>query len=189
MKVNKSCRKNITWKVKFWVMPVLYLLAWGKNAYALASPQAMTIGISVFLLMNLCIFCLLFKSQFNQVKNSAVNALFIEKVISKKTLLSFLVWMPLIVIGALFDEISFMVLSTIAMWFSVFMFLFSTSKEFNIIPPDIACDDEFENQRKHNAFTDEERKVGINPATGLPLVTGSSDASGSSYGTSNFNSN
>lgn len=189
MKVNKNRRTNITWKVKFWIMPVLYLIAWGRNAYVLASPQAMTIGISVFLLMNLLIFCLLFKSQFNRVKDSIINAMFIDDVISKKTLLSFLAWAPLIIIGGLIGELSFMVLSTIALWISAFIFLFSNSKKLNAISPDIACEDNlaFKNKRTRNMFIDEDRRGGINPATGLPLVTGCSDASGSVYGTNNIN--
>jgi hypothetical protein len=135
MKVNKSRRTNITWKVKFWIMPVLYLIAWGRNAYVLASPQAMTIGISAFLLMNLCIFCLLFKSQFKRVEDSVINILFIEKVVTRKAAKSFLMWLPLIVIGCWLGVIGFIVLSTIAMWLSAFVFLFSSSIDFNIISP------------------------------------------------------
>lgn len=191
MKVNKMGKTNITWKVKFWVMPVLYLMAWGVNAYVLASPQAMTIGITIVLFINLSVFCLLFKSQFKQVEDSVVNLSFIESVISKKVKNSFLVWFPLVVIGALLGVIGFIVLSTIAIWFSAFVFLFSSSKDFNIISPYSSCEDErvFQYQSRRNIFNDEESKKIINPATGLPLVTGSSDASGSVYGTSNFNNN
>ncbi|UJD92310.1 hypothetical protein FS594_26460 (plasmid) [Rahnella aquatilis] len=185
MKVNKSSRTNITWKVKFWIMPVLYLIAWGRNAYVLASPQAMTIGISVFLLMNLFISCLLFKSQFNRVKDSIVNAMFIDDVISKKTLFSFLSWVPLIIIGGLIGELSFMVLSTIAMWASGLIFLLSGRCEILGIAEDaiqakntLWCDSSYSNFH-------EPVNHGVNPATGLPMVNSSYDIDGNSYGFKN----
>lgn len=172
-------------------MPILYFLTWGINAYVLVSPQALTTGITIVLFINLSVFYLLFKAQFNLAKNSVVNVLLIEGVISRKFKNSLLLWTPLIVIGALLGVIGFIVLSTIAIWLSAFVFLFSCSKDFNIISPGGLCEDnlEFKKQGRRNIFTDEDRKALFNPATGLPLVTGASDASGSSYEASNINNN
>lgn len=189
MKVNKSCRTNITWKVKFWVMPALYLLAWGRNAYVLASPQAMTIGISAFLLMNLCIFCLLFKSQFNRVRDSVVNVLFIKSVISRKFLFSFLTWVALTVIGCSLGVIGFIVFSVISMWVSAFVFLFSNSVDLNIISPGFISANEVK-QSKSKAYdycgdihaSIEKQSFGVNPTTGLAMINGVIDTGGNAFG-------
>jgi len=192
MKVNKMGKTNVTWKVKFWVMPVLYFMAWGVNAYVLASPQAMTIGITLFLFMNLFVFCLLFKSQFNRVKDSIVNVLFIESVVSRKVNKSFFVWIPLISTGAYLGGLSFIVISTIAMWLSAFVFILSNPNDLNIISPgsiyvvNKSASMEYYDEKYGNYLP----YVGmVNPATGLPLVSGPYDSSGSFYGTSNINNN
>lgn len=193
MKEDKVFKTNMTWKIKFWIMPVLYLLTWVVSAYVLASPQAMTIGITLFLFMNLSVFFIIFKSQFNLAKDSVANFLFIENVISRKVSRSFLVWFPLVFIGALLGVLSFIVISTMAMWLSAFVFILSNSKDFNIISPGALG-----NAIKKGApleYYDEKHDnyssyVGMmNPATGLPLVSGPYDSSGSYYGTSNNNNN
>lgn len=172
-------------------MPILYFLTWGINAYVLVSPQALTTGITIVLFINLSVFYLLFKAQFNLAKNSVVNVLFIESVVSRKLKNSFLLWTPLIVIGALLRVIGFIVLSTTAIWLSAFVFLFSSSKDFNIISPDTPYEGnlEFKRQGKRNDFFGEEKCGMINPATGLPLVSGPYDSSGSYLGTSNISNN
>lgn len=193
MKAGKVFKKNMTWKLKFWLMPVLYLLAWVVNAYVLASPQALTIGITLFLFMNLSVFFIIFNSQFNLAKDSVANVLFVEDVISRKVSKSFLVWFPLVLIGALLGMLSFIVISSIAMWLSAFVFILSNSKEFNMISPGAlgnaikkGATMEFYDE-KHDNYSS---YVGmVNPATGLPLVSGPYDSSGSYYGTSNINKN
>jgi len=185
MKVNKMGKKNIPWKVKFWVMPVLYLMAWGVNAYVLASPQAMTIGITIVLFINLFVFFLLFKSQFNLAKDSVVNILFIDNVVSRKIKNSFLVWFPLVVIGSFLGVIGFIVLSTIALWFSAFVFLFSRSVDFNIISPGALVnivnkggpmeyyEDTYDNSSSYVGM--------VNPSTGLVMINGAYDSAGNVY--------